>query len=315
MSLNVVSSLTHSFFFGVSLSFIKNSRYFRQTKLTSFQRQLNLYGFRRITQGPDAGAYYHELFLRGRDQLCMRMQRQKVKGTGHKQPADVKTEPNFYAMPPSEAHQYPSMAGVYSQATLQEGQQIAPIQNTTSNTTSNTTNDELSPGMRGLQEAAHVLETIAAGLPASSATSPFSLGQHSNPASPQSQPMIAQFQTSPKSLSLLGRVTQINTRHSDTSSPHKSTTPVQSFSPTSFVPNNLGPQQSYRSEIDRLEKGEPSAPVEARETGHSHKTTRALKKAIDLDKKRDIKNDFEMIGKHADRIDNKGTKGIKTEEA
>lgn len=74
-------------------------KYFRQTKLTSFQRQLNLYGFRRITQGADAGAYYHELFLRGRPQLCMRMVRQKVKGTGHKQPTDVGSEPNFYAMP------------------------------------------------------------------------------------------------------------------------------------------------------------------------------------------------------------------------
>jgi hypothetical protein len=59
-----------------------------------------LYGFRRITQGPDAGAYYHELFLKGRPTLSQRMIRQKVKGTGHKQPADVKTEPNFYLMPP-----------------------------------------------------------------------------------------------------------------------------------------------------------------------------------------------------------------------
>eukprot|EP00533_Pseudo-nitzschia_delicatissima_P001047 CAMPEP_0116109922 /NCGR_PEP_ID=MMETSP0327-20121206/17604_1 /TAXON_ID=44447 /ORGANISM="Pseudo-nitzschia delicatissima, Strain B596" /LENGTH=532 /DNA_ID=CAMNT_0003602987 /DNA_START=50 /DNA_END=1645 /DNA_ORIENTATION=+ len=76
-------------------------KYFRQTKLTSFQRQLNLYGFRRLTQGADSGAYYHELFLRGRPQLCLRMQRQKIKGTGHKQPADVQTEPNFYNMTPA----------------------------------------------------------------------------------------------------------------------------------------------------------------------------------------------------------------------
>lgn len=74
-------------------------KYFRQSKLTSFQRQLNLYGFRRITQGADSGAYYHELFLQGRPSLSQRMVRQKVKGTGHKQPADVGSEPNFYSMP------------------------------------------------------------------------------------------------------------------------------------------------------------------------------------------------------------------------
>jgi hypothetical protein len=36
------------------------------SKLTSFQRQLNLYGFRRVTKGEDQGAYYHQRFQRGR---------------------------------------------------------------------------------------------------------------------------------------------------------------------------------------------------------------------------------------------------------
>jgi len=72
--------------------------FFRQTKLTSFQRQLNLYGFSRITQGIDIGAYYHELFLRGKTFLCQGMIRTKIKGTGHKPANSPETEPNFYAM-------------------------------------------------------------------------------------------------------------------------------------------------------------------------------------------------------------------------
>lgn len=71
-------------------------RIFKQSKFTSFTRQLNLWGFKRITKGPDAGAYYHELFLRGRPKLCSRMRRQKIKGTGIKLTPNPDMEPNFY---------------------------------------------------------------------------------------------------------------------------------------------------------------------------------------------------------------------------
>lgn len=70
--------------------------YFKQSKFFSFTRQLNLWGFKRITRGVDAGAYYHELFLRGRPYLAMRMKRQKIKGTGMKLIPNPDAEPNFY---------------------------------------------------------------------------------------------------------------------------------------------------------------------------------------------------------------------------
>jgi len=59
-------------------------QYFNQTKYRSFQRQLYIYGFDRIKdkQSDDYGAYYHELFIRGASDLCLDMQRKKIKGTG-----------------------------------------------------------------------------------------------------------------------------------------------------------------------------------------------------------------------------------------
>jgi hypothetical protein len=75
-------------------------KYFRQTKLTSFQRQLNLYGFCRLTRGNDSGGYYHELFLRNKVFLCQKMIRTKVKGTRFKAASSPDQEPDFYTMPP-----------------------------------------------------------------------------------------------------------------------------------------------------------------------------------------------------------------------
>lgn len=75
-------------------------KYFKQTKMASFQRQLNLYGFNRLTGGIDKGGYYHELFLRGKVSLAYDIHRMRVKGTGVRLPTNPDKEPNFYALPP-----------------------------------------------------------------------------------------------------------------------------------------------------------------------------------------------------------------------
>lgn len=77
-------------------------RFFKQSKWNSFARQLNLYGFQRLLTGPDAGGYYHELFLKGRPSLAVHMRRV---GVPHgkdrrkfKQPQARTLQPDFYAM-------------------------------------------------------------------------------------------------------------------------------------------------------------------------------------------------------------------------
>ena len=76
---------------------------------TSFCRQLNNWGFKRITRGPDQGAYYHELFLRSKPNLCRAIERlstQKPGCAAHrnglKNPFmyNPEAEPRFCNMPP-----------------------------------------------------------------------------------------------------------------------------------------------------------------------------------------------------------------------
>jgi hypothetical protein len=56
-------------------------RFFKQTKYKSFQRQLHLWDFKRIAQGEDGGAYFHQYFLLGQPDQCKLMCRTKIKGT------------------------------------------------------------------------------------------------------------------------------------------------------------------------------------------------------------------------------------------
>lgn len=55
------------------------SRFFKQSKFTSFTRKLNRWGFTRVTRGPETGAYYHKFFKRGQPRLCLQMSCQSSK--------------------------------------------------------------------------------------------------------------------------------------------------------------------------------------------------------------------------------------------
>jgi hypothetical protein len=113
---NVVSWASHGRCFCVHKpkEFVNHvmPQYFKQTKMASFQRQLNLYGFSRLTRGLDKGGYYHELFLRGKASLAYEIHRQRVKGTGVRLPTNPDNEPNFYVLPPVTKDELPTIASM-----------------------------------------------------------------------------------------------------------------------------------------------------------------------------------------------------------
>lgn len=76
-------------------------KFFNMAKITSFYRQLNLYGFSRLTHHcKDKGAYYHEFFLRGKPYLTINIFRVKVKGTKIRAAGSPDEEPDFHSMEP-----------------------------------------------------------------------------------------------------------------------------------------------------------------------------------------------------------------------
>jgi hypothetical protein len=79
-------------------------RYSNNSKYRSFQRQLHLYDFQRITdkQSPDFGAYYHKLFQKDQIQLSLQMTRRKIKGSkdkAHLTDKDKKSEGDTHYCP------------------------------------------------------------------------------------------------------------------------------------------------------------------------------------------------------------------------
>jgi len=76
--------------------------FFEHAKFSSFVRQANGWGFRRITQGKDRNSYYHEKFLRGMPHLCKSMKRP---GVNEKKTADPEHEPDLYKI--TELHPVP----------------------------------------------------------------------------------------------------------------------------------------------------------------------------------------------------------------
>ena len=54
--------------------------YPKQSRLTSFKKQLHLYGFELIGIGVYNGCYFHPLFVKNRPDLCKSIRRKDVKG-------------------------------------------------------------------------------------------------------------------------------------------------------------------------------------------------------------------------------------------
>lgn len=57
-------------------------KYFSSHRMSSFCRQLNLYGFRRITTGPQAGGFIHRLFRKDQPELVRKVQRKRQRTPG-----------------------------------------------------------------------------------------------------------------------------------------------------------------------------------------------------------------------------------------
>lgn len=77
-------------------------KYFRHGRYPSFTRQLNGWGFRRITEGPEYNSHYHELFICGKPEMVDQMRRLTSKDMAKRKSSEQSSTapPDFHSMPP-----------------------------------------------------------------------------------------------------------------------------------------------------------------------------------------------------------------------
>lgn len=73
-------------------------KFFSRTKFTSFIGKLYRWGFRRITKGNNAGAYYNKHFVKGKPELCLQMRREMSGCKERKKKHRKKMEQKFEGM-------------------------------------------------------------------------------------------------------------------------------------------------------------------------------------------------------------------------
>jgi hypothetical protein len=222
--------------------------YFEHAKFSSFIRQANGWGFRRITQGRDRNSYYHEMFLRGLPHLCKMMKRP---GVSEKQASDPENEPEFYKI--SEASPVPEKAdddSILLQCTLQGGPKARMPIYFGSLPSSQSTPMTLSP------TPPFTLPTQTdAKMPCASSPIPFNQFQNT---APTEHVAMNSFQST-LSNTADNQGFNFNMNTSGTSSPQQESMPQPTFLPTPMSMDSFNPQAGQQATpVDK-----PAAPLAA----------------------------------------------------
>lgn len=77
-------------------------KYFRTCKFSSFQRNLNLYGFSKVRRGPDADMYAHPSFLRGSPEILTDLKKCKSAADRKKKVKPLSNKSSPQSLPSSE---------------------------------------------------------------------------------------------------------------------------------------------------------------------------------------------------------------------